>query len=181
METNEDNKIIHNTISPISGYLISIKRNTDGGWYELEIGLPNNWVFKENEDIGCEILSETENGKLIKIFPKFDDVLIDDLIKFVNIIVETNKKIKEKEKEFQKRLEEYKAMLEKEATEHFVDIDKLRDTSFKALENAHLSSNVTNSTNDTIQPSDETEPSKRGRKPKAKLPINVVAEPQSIL
>ena len=44
-------KIIEEALNPISGCLASIIRNTKEGWYEFEIGIPNNWVFDDNDKI----------------------------------------------------------------------------------------------------------------------------------
>lgn len=151
---------INDILSPIAGYLLSITRNTEGGWYELEIGMPINWVFKENQEIGCEVQSENDNGKLIRIFPKFDDITIDELIKFVIVIIETNKRIKDKELEFQKKIEEFKESLEKEAKQHYTELDQLKDSSFKSLDGA---------LNDVSNTQPEA-PKAKTRKPRAKLP-----------
>jgi len=120
-------------LQPINGYLISIIRNTVDGWYELEIGLPASWVFDENEKISCEILVEEDAGKIIKIAPKKTNILIDDLIKFVGIIIQTNEKIAEKEKEFTDKMEDMKKRLELEAKKFYEELDDLKESSFKKI------------------------------------------------
>ena len=56
-------KTIEALLEHITGYLISITRNAMEGWYEMQIGIPKGWVFNENKEIKCEILSEEEAGK----------------------------------------------------------------------------------------------------------------------
>lgn len=126
-------KEIESILEPIAGYLSSITRNTVAGWYELTIGIHKNWVFNDNNEIGIEVLSEMETGKLLKIFPKNTDVVIDDLVLFVNVIIDTNQKIAEKEKEFADKMEEMKKSLEKQASEFYKELDELKDNSFKKL------------------------------------------------
>lgn len=126
-------KEIESILEPISGCLSSITRNTVNGWYELEIGIPKNWVFNENNEIGIEVISEIDEGKLLKIFPKNAEVVIDDLILFVNVVVNTNKKIAEKEEEFKAQMEEMKKGLEKKASDFFKELDELKENSFKKL------------------------------------------------
>jgi len=138
-------------LDTIAGYMTRIFRNTDKGWYELEVGIPKNWVFDENDEIGCEILEEVEMGKLIRIFPKNENIVIDDLILFVNIIIKTNKKIAEKEKEFADKMEDMKKNLETQASEFYKELDELKENSFKKL-------------NDNIV--EELKKETRGRKPK---------------
>jgi hypothetical protein len=147
-------KTIDTVLQPIVDYLISITRNTQKGWYELEIGLPKKWVFDENDEIGCEILSKLSEGSIVRIFPKNSDILIDDLIAFVEIIIDTNKKIADKEKEFTSRMEEMKNKLEEEAKKFFEELDELKQNSFKK-----------NSDN-FVEKKKET----RGRKPKIPVP-----------
>ncbi len=126
-------KLIEEALQPTDGYIKSFTRNTVNGWWELEIGLPKAWVFGENKEIKCEVLLENEIGKLIKISPKNHTVVIDDLIKFVEIIIETNQRIAEKENEFTDRMQEMKSVLEKEAKKFYRELDELKINSFKNL------------------------------------------------
>jgi len=124
-------KQIDQALAPISGYLISITRDTVNGWYELQVGIPNNWVFDDNNDVECEILAEAEEGKLIKVSPKKTGVVIDDLILFVKVIIKTNQMIAEKEREFTETMEAMKGELENKAKAYYEELDKLREESFK--------------------------------------------------
>ena len=91
------NRVVESALKPITGNLISIKRDPVNGWYELEIGIPKEWVFDGNEIIDCKVTVESDAGKIVKIFPKNDDIIIDDLILFVDVIIETNNRIALKE------------------------------------------------------------------------------------
>jgi hypothetical protein len=126
-------KTVELALEPITGYLLSINRNTVSGWYEFEVGIPKTWVFGENGEIACEILNEADAGKLVKVFPKKDGIGIDDLIVFVVAIIDTNKRIAEKEKEFNERMEAMKGVLEKEAKKYLDELDQLKVNSFKNL------------------------------------------------
>lgn len=126
-------KEIEAILNPITGYLSSISRNTENGYYELEIGIPKNWVFNQNNEVGVEIISENDAGKLLKIFPKKNSVVIDDLILFVHIIINTNERIATKEKEFADKMEEMKKSLERQASDFYKELDELKDNSFKKL------------------------------------------------
>jgi len=126
-------KTIEEALNSTDGYINSFVRNTEKGWWELEIGLPKTWVFDENEKIGCEITFENELGKLIKIFPKKNGIVIDDLVSFVEIIIITNQKIAEKEKQFTDKMQEMKSILEMEAKNFYAELDELKENSFKNL------------------------------------------------
>jgi hypothetical protein len=130
-------KTIELALQPITGFLVSITRNTQNGWYEIEIGLPSTWYYDENDEIGCEVISEikTENasGKIIKIFPKNEEIVIDDLVAFVQVIIDTNKRIADKEKQFTDRMQEMKGVLEKEAKKFYEELDELKINSIKTL------------------------------------------------
>lgn len=125
---------ISTILGKISDYLLSITRNTDGGWYEITIGLPITWAFKDNDDISCEVLNETPTGRLILIKPKFIDVDVDDLINFILLIISTNQKISEKEEEFKRKIENIKTTLEEELKNHTTELEKLKENSFKQLD-----------------------------------------------
>jgi len=122
---------VEELLNPISGYLFSITRDTVNGWYVLEIGVPAKWVYKDNEYIGCEITDENEDGKLVKIYPKIDKIGLDDLINFVTIIIATNRRIAEKEAEFQEKMEQIKKELEKDASKFYEELDILKKSSFE--------------------------------------------------
>ncbi len=122
---------VEELLNPISGYLLSITRDTVNGWYILEIGVPAKWIYKENEYIGCEIIDENDDGKLVKIYPKIDKIVLDDLINFVTIIIGTNNRIAEKEAEFQEKMEQIKKELEKDATKFYEELDMLKKSSFE--------------------------------------------------
>lgn len=124
-------KPLETILEPITGYLFSITRNSLKGWYEIEIGIHKGWVFSENSEISCEIVEENDNGKLINIAPKNENVAIDDLVDFVKIIIETNEKIANKEQKFNERLKEMRENLEDEARKYYEEVDVLKESSFK--------------------------------------------------
>lgn len=124
-------KVIEAALQPTDGYITSFIRNTVEGWWELEIGLPKTWIFSDNGEIKCEVLTENEVGKLIKISPKNPNVVIDDLVLFVEIIIETNEKIAKKEQEFGGEMAEMKKMLEEKAKKFYEELDELKENSFK--------------------------------------------------
>jgi uncharacterized protein with von Willebrand factor type A (vWA) domain len=151
-------KTIELALQPVEGYLISITRNLMDGWYEIEIGIPNNWVFDENNEIKCEILAEDNKYKAIKISPKNRNIVIDDLIAFFEIIINTNKKIAEKEEEFKLQMEEMKKGLEKKASAFFKELDELKENSFKKI-NDNFVKNI-------HKDNDDEKKSKKTRQPK---------------
>ena len=124
-------KPIQAALAPTDGYITSFVRNTVEGWWEIEVGLPASWVFDENTKIGCEVVMENDMGKLIKVYPKTEDVVVDDLLAFVEVIIKTNEKIAEKEKQFTDRMEEMKGLLEKEAMKFYEELDDIKENSFK--------------------------------------------------
>lgn len=124
---------IESSLSPIDGYLLTLKRNTEYGWYELEVGIPAKWSYSENEYIGVEVLHETEEGKLIRVFPKNDDIIVDNLVEYVSVVLSTNKMIEEKEKEFQQKLEIMKEEMVRNASDFYKDLDNIKKTSFEKV------------------------------------------------
>ena len=81
-----------------------------------------------------------------------------DLVAFVNIIMETNKKIAEKEKEFTDKMTAMKENLEKEVKAYYEELDKMRSESFNDR-NADFERN--------LRP--ENEEKKRHRRTKAEI------------
>jgi hypothetical protein len=144
-------KVIESALQGVEGYLMSMTRNPIDGWYEIEVGLPAKWEFGENEEISCEVINKSDTGKLVKIAPKHDGISIDDLIAFVEIIIETNGKIAEKEKQFTDKMQEMKSMLEKEAKKFYEELDELKVDSFKTLNSNFVK---------TLRPEGEKKPRK---------------------
>lgn len=137
-------KQIEKELESLSGYLISIKRNTIKGWYELEIGIPIDWIYKSNDYVKCEVKEKTNVGNILIISPKKDDIVIDDLIDFVKLIIETNSKIREREKEFTNKINKVKEDLENQAKEFYKELNELKEKSFN---NFDIDENNTSNTN----------------------------------
>lgn len=125
-------KKIETALHSVDGYLLSISRNTMNGWYELQVGLPKGWVYDDNDKIGCETMETTDLGSLVKISPRVQEIVIDDLISFVQAIIATNEKIAKKEKQFTDKMEAMKNKLEEEAKKFYVELDELKEKSFKS-------------------------------------------------
>lgn len=126
---------IEQILEPLEGYFLSFKRDTMNGWYELEIGLPNDWIFSDSKEIVCKILSENNIGKIISIKPKITGITPDQLIIYAQTILNTNLKIKEKEKELNDKLEEMKKAMEEEASKYYKELESLKDDSLNVLKN----------------------------------------------
>ena len=122
---------IEERLKPLEGFLISITRDTVNGWYKLQIGLPKDWIYRENDIISCEELSKSKEGTLIEVSPKKEGIIIDDLVDFVGLIMDTNSKIAEKEKEFTNKMNEVKEELEKKAKDFYGELEDLRQHSFQ--------------------------------------------------
>jgi hypothetical protein len=123
-------KTVENALETITGYLISITRNTKNGWYELEIGIPSTWIFNGNDEINCNVLEESETGKLLNISPKTENISVDVLISFVELIISVNIKIAEKELELNNKMEEIKSELEGKLKGFYEELDELKEKPF---------------------------------------------------
>lgn len=132
-------KKIEAALHSVDGYLISITRDTVNGWYELQVGLPTGWVFDENDKISCEVVEEADAGYLVKIAPKIQEIVVDDLIAFLQAIISTNEKIAKKEEQFTKKMEAMKNKLEQEAKKFYTDLDELKEKSFKTVNSEFVS------------------------------------------
>lgn len=124
-------KKIEQALDPISGYLILMERDTQNGWYQLKIGLPISWVYDENDSISCEVDIENEEGRIIIVAPKVEGIVIDDLVDFVSLVINTNKKITQKEDEFEMKMDNFKKDLKEQAKAFYADLDELKSNSFK--------------------------------------------------
>lgn len=127
--------IIQEGLEPLNGYLFSVKRDTVKGWYFLEVGLPKSWVYKGNDVICCNKTGSWDKGILLSIAPLVKGVTVDDLIIFATLILETNTKIVEKEKEFVDRIESVKNGLQKEKDKFYKELDDLKEKSFNLFDN----------------------------------------------
>ena len=120
---------IEKKLNQIDEYLLSIKRNLNDSCYELEVGFRKNWAYKSTKNIQCEVLSEGSNGSLVKIIPKHSEVTVDDLIFYVEKVIETNKKITKMEEEMEKKLAERKKELEDEICKYQEELENFKKRS----------------------------------------------------
>ena len=123
-------KTLEKILGKLDGYLMSIERNLETSMYELKVGFRKNWVYKSTDDIECEVTIESDNGDIIIISGKHDEVTIDDLIDFVNKVIDTNKKITQMQKEFEDKLEEQKQLIADQILQFDEKIEEMRESSF---------------------------------------------------
>lgn len=133
-------RLIEKALEPTTGYIISFERNPLEGWWEAKVGLPKSWVYHETDDVKCEVLEETENGKLINVMPTDPEIVIDDIIMFIETIIKINNEIHEKEQAFKSEMDEVKTMLQEKAEKFYNELDVLKKSSF----NNALNKNDTN-------------------------------------
>lgn len=144
-------KLIEKALNKLEGKLLTITRNTITGKYELEIGLPKNWVCKSTDDITVEVKKETDNGKLLLISSKENEIVIDDLVDFVNFIIDKNEEIQKKEKEIDDILKKAREELENKVKVLYDEVENMKENSFNATEENNESKTKTSK----IEVSDE--------------------------
>jgi hypothetical protein len=139
-----------------------MKRDVNKGWYFLEIGIPKKWVIKGTSLINIKKIIESEDGVLYEIIPKDENLIVDDLYEFVDLVVQTNQEIEKRELEFKESINQVKKDLEDKAKKFYDELDKMREKSFSKFENTiETEKKVVKSIKKTT-----TTPKKRGRKPK---------------
>lgn len=164
------NNLIENVLKPLDGHLISIVRDTMNGWYEIKFGIPASWVYDEsNDDIACVVESSTDKGILLKVHPKKEGVVIDELFKYLNNLMNVNQIIKEKENEFLEKMKEHKTVIEQEKDKFDEEIDDLKLNAFKSKSNENSEDETKNESSSSTKEVKTTTTKKtgtRGRKPK---------------
>lgn len=126
-------RTLEKILDRLDGKLLSIERNTELGSYELKIGLPATWVYKKTDFVELDEIHKSDKGVLLKIYSTDDAVCIDDLIDYINVIIDTNEKIAAKEDEYNRLMQERKKQLEDEFSKYEEEIEELREKSFKSM------------------------------------------------
>jgi hypothetical protein len=122
---------VSKAIEKIESYLYTIKRDTQNGWYVLEIGIPATWTYKSTDNIECEETGSTEKMAMIKINPTKSGVDIDTLLKFANRIVASNILIEKKRKDFEKQMEDIKEKLAEQYEKFDDQMESIQDDLFE--------------------------------------------------
>lgn len=124
---------IQEKLEQLEGRLISITRNTEMGWYELKIGLPPDWSYKQSKKVVYEVEASSDKGELLKIFPneESENVTIDDLINYVNFIIKSNLDIQKKKEEFELKLAEEKERISREMEKFNEELEKQLDFNYE--------------------------------------------------
>lgn len=158
---NEQNiHVVNNTFKSIEKYFLLMEMDTVNGWYTMEIGLPKGWIYKSNDLIDCEVTLKNDVGFILKILPKKDNITIDDLIRFVSVIVETNSKITEVYEQFKEEVAQKGKMISDM-------IDQLKEKSFEIFDDK--ANELKNKKEPTNNKSTKTKSIKRGRPRKKEL------------
>lgn len=125
---------VNDSLKPIEDNCFNILRNSENEWWELNVGIPSSWEVKDNNDIGFDILNSSDLGKQIHVFPKKENVTIDDLILFVKIIIKTNQEIEEKERTFTEEIKKMKEGLEEKIKSFYEKLEFDKENAFKSLD-----------------------------------------------
>jgi D-ribose pyranose/furanose isomerase RbsD len=125
--------VINDKLKPIYNYLITIDWNIEKEWLELTVGLPKEWEYKENKSINFEIINETDVGRVIKLIPKNNVVIIDDLVEYVEIVIRVNNEIEIKKQEFTKEMEEMKKTFQQKISDFYDTLDQEKKKSFDLI------------------------------------------------
>jgi hypothetical protein len=157
-------------LEPLTGYLISINRDTKKGCYVFKIGLPAGWFYKETDDIACEVIEEVKNeGSIINISPKNDDINPDDIIEYIRKIIEVNESVSEREDKFKSEMEEFKSSFEERIKKFYNDLDEYKEKSFRLLDEDEDDKVDEDDVNDNNEDEKKPKPKKRGRPPQKKV------------
>jgi uncharacterized protein YcgL (UPF0745 family) len=124
---------IHDKLEEIAGFFVSLQRDIETSGYYIEIGVMPTWEYGENEKIGCEVVSETSVGKVLKIYAKKEGISVDDLISFGKIIININLEIEEKENEFKENINKMKSELEGQVKAFYENLDNEKKKTFKTF------------------------------------------------
>ena len=126
-------KNVQENFNTIKEYLFSMESEPLNGWYSFKIGLPKKWVCSGNDLIDCVKLDESDEGVLYKLTPKDESIIIDDLIGFVNFVIEINNEIEEKERFYQEEKDRLSQLLNEKLGKTFTELTDLKKESFKAF------------------------------------------------
>lgn len=136
-----ENMSIEESLNHVDGYLIAIKRNVQNGQYELEVGIPKNWVYKATQEIDFEMIHQTKQGDIIRIFALDENIIVDDLIQYVKIIIETNEEIAKMQEEFEEQMKKAKQELENQFKSFYDQIEEKKDHSFETIKKKQMEAN----------------------------------------
>lgn len=123
-------KQLEKILSKVDGFLISIERDTQNGFYILKAGLPPKWKFESKNDIECEAIIDTEEGILLNIYPNSETVVIDDLVDFLVKIIKFNEEFQKKEEEFNDEIANEKERLEKRIQGFYDGLNSFKENFF---------------------------------------------------
>lgn len=126
-------KNVQENFNKIKEYLLSMESDPVNGWYSFQIGLPSKWVCSGNDLIECVKVAESDEGILYRLTPKDESMIIDELISFVEFVIEINNEIEEKERFYQEEKKRLAEMLNEKLGKTFTELTDLKKESFKAF------------------------------------------------
>jgi hypothetical protein len=131
---------INDKFKKIETYLIKITNDFDKGVFVFQVGFPEKWFYKSNEHVECQKIANIEQegesaGFIIEIFPKKEDIYIEEVVNFIVKTVETNNRIAEMEELFMEKMKTEKQKMLKEVEEFSSQIENFRMSSFDDLNN----------------------------------------------
>lgn len=106
-----------------------LESNPETGFYELYLGVPNDWMYSGNgKDISIDLFLEMSENSIIKISALDDSLTIDDIINTAKLLVSKNKELEKKKEEHRQEMERLKDMLIEKEKNFLNYIDTVKDT-----------------------------------------------------
>lgn len=113
--------------SNIDDYFISLVKDFTTNLLKLTIGMPKNWVVKSTKVINCEISGNSDVGQMVEISGIDNTIEISDLYVFANKLIDRNKLIELKEKEYRENIEKEKEKLKNETEKMYESLERMKD------------------------------------------------------
>lgn len=126
--------VIQNELIDIDRFIMSITKNPENDTYEFQIGIPPKWEFSSNDNIDVEVITAVEQGSVLKLTTKDENITFDDFVEFIKLIVDVNIAIEEQNKELNEVLNKQKMEMEAIVSQKLTAIEKMKENAFKTFE-----------------------------------------------
>jgi hypothetical protein len=129
-------RAVEKALHKLEGRIAQIKRNPNTAKYEIQVAFPKNWHFQSTKNFELENILGSENGVLLNLSTSSDEISIDDMLDYIQQIVDTNEAIEREEKALEEQMEAEKKAIEKKFLESYKKIQKMKEQGLKSKQSS---------------------------------------------
>ncbi len=117
--------------------------------YELYMGIPNDWVYSESNDlISIDLIHQLQDNSIVKISSTDEAVSVDDIIETAKFLISKNQELERRKQAHKEEMEKLKDLLIEKEKNFLEYVDTVKENTLKTVD---VSDTVKDAVSDAVK------------------------------